>query len=211
METLALAAVTAVCIVALAATPFVVAPFRRALISRPLLRLFRKVMPPMSQTEREALEAGTVGWDGELFSGRPAWDALLSIPRPKLTAEEQHFLDNEVETLCGMVTDWETTNVHKDLPPHVWDYIKEHGFLGMIIPKVYGGLGFSAYAHSQVITKLSTRSGTVAVTVLVPNSLGPGELLLQYGTDEQKRRHQPRLARGQDIPCFALTNPQAGS
>ncbi len=211
MKTLALAAVIAVCVVALAATPFVVAPFRRALISRPLLRLFRKVMPPMSQTEREALEAGTVGWDGELFSGRPAWDALLSIPRPKLTAEEQHFLDNEVETLCGMVTDWETTNVHKDLPPHVWEYIKEHGFLGMIIPKAYGGLGFSAYAHSQVITKLSTRSGTVAVTVLVPNSLGPGELLLQYGTDEQKRRHLPRLARGQDIPCFALTNPQAGS
>jgi acyl-CoA dehydrogenase len=188
-----------------------VPPLRRALVTKPLLRVFRKVMPPMSQTEREALEAGTVGWDGELFRGRPAWRELLSTPRTKLTADEQHFLDHEVETLCGMISDWETTNVHKDLPPHVWQYIKDHGFLGMIIPKAYGGLGFSAYAHSQVITKLSTRSGSVAVTVLVPNSLGPGELLLHYGTDEQKRRYLPRLARGLEIPCFALTSPQAGS
>ena len=199
----------AVVVILLAA--FVIAPARRTLISAPLLRVFRKVMPSMSQTEREALEAGTVGFDGELFSGSPAWQKLLATPRTKLTAEEQSFLDREVETLCGMISDWETTNVHKDLPPHVWQYIKDHGFLGMIIPKAYGGLGFSAYAHSQVVTKLSTRSGTVAVTVLVPNSLGPGELLLNYGTDAQKRRHLPRLARGLEIPCFALTNPQAGS
>ena len=197
--------------VTLIVLPLVVLPLRRALISKPLLRVFRKVMPPMSQTEREALEAGTVGFDGELFSGSPAWRKLLATRRTRLTADEQHFLDHEVETLCGMVSDWETTNVHKDLPPKVWQYIKDHGFLGMIIPKAYGGLGFSAYAHSQVITKLSTRSGTVAVTVLVPNSLGPGELLLNYGTDEQKRRHLPRLARGLEIPCFALTSPEAGS
>jgi acyl-CoA dehydrogenase len=197
--------------VALLALPLAVAPLRRALVSRPLLAKFRKVMPPMSQTEREALEAGTVGWDGELFRGQPAWDELLAIPKTALTAEEQRFLDHEVETLCAMVSDWETTNVYKDLPPHVWQYIKDHGFLGMIIPKEFGGLGFSAYAHSQVITKLSTRSGTVAVTVLVPNSLGPGELLLHYGTDEQKRHYLPRLARGLEIPCFALTSPQAGS
>ena len=201
----------AVVVLAMLALPLLVPPLRRALVSKPLFAIFRNVMPPMSQTEREALEAGTVGWDGELFSGRPDWRELLTVPRSKLTAEEQHFLDHEVETLCALISDWETTNVYKDLPPNVWQYIKEHGFLGMIIPKAYGGLGFSAYAHSQVITKLSTRSGTVAVSVLVPNSLGPGELLLQYGTDDQKRRHLPRLARGLDIPCFALTSPHAGS
>lgn len=200
-----------IAVVAILVVPFIVPSLRRALIARPLLLRFRKVMPRMSQTEREALEAGTVGWDAELFSGRPAWRQLLAMPKAQLTAEEQHFLDHEVETLCAMVSDWETTNVHKDLPPRVWQYIKEHGFLGMIIPKSFGGLGFSAYAHSQVVTKLSTRCATVAVTVLVPNSLGPGELLLHYGTDEQKRHYLPRLARGQEIPCFALTNPQAGS
>ncbi len=211
MTAIPTALVVALIAIGIVVAPLVVPPLRRVLISKPLLRVFRKVMPPMSQTEREALEAGTVGWDGELFSGRPAWRELLSITRTTLTVEEQHFLDNEVETLCAMITDWDTTNVHKDLPPRVWQYIEDHGFLGMIIPKAYGGLGFSAYAHSQVITKLSTRSGTVAVTVLVPNSLGPGELLLHYGTDEQKRRYLPRLARGLEIPCFALTSPQAGS
>ena len=184
---------------------------RRSLISDGLLSVFRKLMPPMSQTERDALEAGTVWWDGELFSGRPDWRRLLDAPRPVLNEAEQHFLDHEVETLCGMTSDWETTNVHKDLPPHVWQYIKDKGFLGMIIPKEYGGLGFSAFAHSEVINRLSTHSGTVAVTVMVPNSLGPGELLLHYGTDEQKRHYLPRLAKGQEIPCFALTNPSAGS
>jgi acyl-CoA dehydrogenase len=200
-----------IALIAILVVPFIVPGLRRALITRPLLLRFRQVMPRMSQTEREALEAGTVGWDGELFSGRPAWEQLLAIPQSTLTAEEQHFLDHEVEALCAMVSDWETTNVHKDLPPRVWQYIKDHGFLGMIIPKAFGGLGFSACAHSQVVTKLCTRCATVAVTVLVPNSLGPGELLLHYGTDEQKRHYLPRLARGEEIPCFALTNPQAGS
>ena len=198
-------------LVAILVAPFAVAPLRRTLISKPLLLRFRRVMPRMSQTEREALEAGTVSFDGELFTGRPAWRDLLSIPRSKLTADEQHFLDHEVETLCAMVSDWETTNVYKDLPPAVWQYIREHGFLGMIIPRTYGGLGFSAYAHSQVVTKLSTRCASVAVSVLVPNSLGPGELLLHYGTDEQKNHYLPRLARGLEIPCFGLTNPHAGS
>ena len=193
------------------AIPALVPALRRWLVSDALLAAFRKVMPSMSQTEREAIEAGTVWWDAELFSGRPDWKKLLSLPAPALTAEEQHFLDHEVEELCAMVTDWETTHVYKDMPPRAWQFIKDKGFLGMIIPKEYGGLGFSAYAHSQVITKLSTRSGSVAVSVLVPNSLGPGELLLHYGTDEQKRHYLPRLAKGLEIPCFALTNPNAGS
>ena len=184
---------------------------RRRLVSDAVFAAFRKVMPPMSQTEREAIEAGTVWWDGELFSGRPDWARLLETPYAKLSADEQRFLDHDVQELCAMVTDWETTNVHRDLPPHVWQFIKDRGFLGMSIAKEYGGLGFSAYAHSQVMTKLSTHSGTVAVTVMVPNSLGPGELLAHYGTDEQKRRYLPRLAKGLEIPCFALTNPNAGS
>src|SRR5437870_3874404 len=193
------------------AIPLNLPSLRRKLISDAVLSSFRKLLPPMSQTEREAIEAGTVWWDGELFSGRPNWAKLLALPRPQLTVDEQHFLDHECEELCAMVSDWETTNVYRDLPPPVWQYIKDHGFLGMIIPKQYGGLGFSAYAHSQVVTKLSTRSSTVAVTVLVPNSLGPGELLLHYGTDEQKGYYLPRLAKGLEVPCFALTNPNAGS
>ena len=195
----------------LLAIPALAPPLRRWLVSDALFGAFRKVMPPMSQTEREAIEAGTVWWDGELFSGKPDWNKLLSLPAPALTPDEQRFLDHEVEELCAMVSDWETTNVYKDMPPRVWQFIKDKGFLGMIIPKEYGGLGFSAYAHSQVVTKLSTRSGSVAVSVLVPNSLGPGELLLHYGTDEQKRHFLPRLAKGLEIPCFALTNPHAGS
>ena len=185
--------VALIALVAILVLPFVIPALRRLLISKPLLVRFRRVMPRMSQTERDALEAGTVSFDGELFSGRPAWSKLLAIAKSTLTADEQHFLDHEVETLCAMVSDWETTNVHKDLPPPVWRYIREHGFLGMIIPKAYGGLGFSAYAHSEVVTKLSTRCASVAVTVLVPNSLGPGELLLHYGTDAQKRHYLPRL------------------
>ena len=191
---------------ALLALPLNVAVLRRMLFSDGILSAFRKVLPPMSQTEREAIEAGTVWWDGELFSGKPDWRKLLALPQPTLTPQERHFIDHEVEALCAMVTDWETTHVHKDLPPDVWQFIKDKGFLGMIIPREYGGLGFSAFAHSQVVTKLSTRSSTVAVTVLVPNSLGPGELLLHYGTEEQKRHYLPRLACGQEVPCFALTN-----
>src|SRR5450631_4411750 len=184
---------------------------RRKLVSDAIFSAFRKVLPPMSQTERDAIEAGTVWWDGELFSGNPDWQRLLAMPRPKLTTEEQRFLDQECEELCAMVSDWETTHVYRDLPPAVWQYIKDKGFPGMIIPKEFGGLGFSGYAHSQVMTKLSTHSSTVAVTVMVPNSLGPGELLLHYGTDEQKKHFLPRLAKGIEVPCFALTNPNAGS
>jgi acyl-CoA dehydrogenase len=184
---------------------------RRKLVSDALLTAFQKLMPPMSQTEREAIEAGTVWWDGELFGGRPNWQRLLEFPYPSLTPEEKRFLDYDVEELCEMVTDWETTHIYRDLPPAVWQFIKDRGFLGMCIPKEYGGLGFSAYAHSQVMTKLSTHSSTVSVTVMVPNSLGPAELILHYGTDEQKRHYLPRLAKGLEIPCFALTNPTAGS
>jgi acyl-CoA dehydrogenase len=184
---------------------------RRPLISDRLLRVFRRVLPPMSQTEREALEAGTVWWDGDLFSGRPDWARLLATPAPVLSDEERRFLDEECEQVCAMVTDWETTHVYRDLPPEVWAFIKERGFLGMIIPKEYGGLGFSAYAHSQVVAKLASRCGALVVSVMVPNSLGPGELLLRYGTEEQKRHYLPRLARGEEIPCFALTSPHAGS
>jgi acyl-CoA dehydrogenase len=187
-----------------------VRPLRRLLIGDPVLRAFRKVMPPMSQTEADAINAGTVWWDGELFSGRPSWEELLSYPKPRLSAEEQAFLDGETEELCRIADDWETYATN-DLPPHAWQYIKDKGFLGMIIPKEYGGKGFSAYAHSQVITKLSTRCSAAAVSVMVPNSLGPAELLLHYGTESQKRHYLPRLGKGLEIPCFALTNPHAGS
>jgi acyl-CoA dehydrogenase len=186
-------------------------PVRRALLGRPLLRVFRWVLPALSQTEREAIEAGTVWWDAELFSGRPDWKKLLSYPKPVLSVEEQAFLDGPVETLCGMVDEWEVTHERSDLPPQAWQYIREQGFLGMIIPKQYGGLGFSALAHSAVIVKLTTRSGTAAVSVMVPNSLGPAELLLHYGTPAQKDYYLPRLAKGLEMPCFALTSPEAGS
>jgi acyl-CoA dehydrogenase len=202
--------VPAVMLVVLA-IPLNYPPLRRSLVSDGVLALFRKILPAMTATEREAIEAGTVGWDGELFSGRPDWKRLLALPVPKLTAEEQRFIDHECEEVCGMVSDWETTNIYKDLPAPVWQFIKDKGFLGMIIPKEYGGLGFSAFAHSQVVAKLASRCSALVVTVMVPNSLGPGELLLQYGTDEQKRHYLPRLAKGIEIPCFALTNPHAGS
>ncbi len=187
-----------------------VRPLRRLLISDRLLGVFRRVMPPMSQTEADAINAGTVWWDGELFSGRPNWNELLAFPKPRLSAEEQAFLDGETEELCRIADDWSTYAIN-DLPPHAWQYIKDKGFLGMIIPKEYGGKGFSAYAHSQVVTKLSTRCSAAAVSVMVPNSLGPAELLLHYGTEQQKRHYLPRLGKGLEIPCFALTNPHAGS
>ncbi len=190
---------------------FLLPPLRRALITRPIFNVYRKILPPMSDTEKTALEAGTVWWEGELFAGRPNWKRLLDLPRPTLTPEEQGFLDNETEELCRMVSDWETTHLHNDMPPEVWQYVKDKGFLGMIIPKEYGGKGFSAFAHSEVVTKLATRSSACAVSVMVPNSLGPAELLLHYGTDEQKRRYLPRLAKGIEIPAFGLTSPVAGS
>ena len=187
-------------------------PFlRRLLVSGPILKVFRNILPQVSQTEQEALDAGTVWWDGELFSGNPHWNKLLALPIPSLSREEQSFLDNEVEQLCAMIDDWDITHVRNDLSPQAWQFIKEKGFFGMIIPKEYGGLEFSAQAHSAVVTKVASRSGTAAVTVMVPNSLGPAELLLHYGTQEQKDKYLRRLAKGEEVPCFALTGPFAGS
>ena len=199
------------CAFAAAALAFNVPFIRRKLLTDRILAIYKRILPDMSQTEKEAIDAGTVWWDGDLFSGRPDWDKLLATPAPKLTPEEQAFVDGPVEELCAMCDDWEITHERYDLPPHVWQFIKDKGFLGMIIPKKFGGMGFSALAHSAVVTKLSSRSNTAAVTVMVPNSLGPAELLLHYGTDEQKAHYLPRLARGQEIPCFALTSPEAGS
>ncbi len=185
--------------------------FRVRYITRPFLRVYRRLLPSMSSTEREALEAGTVWWDGELFTGGPNWEKLAAAKKPQLSAEEQAFLDGPCEELCRLVDDWDTTHVRADLSPKVWEFVKTKGFFAMIIPKQYGGLGFSAYAHSCVLVKLASRSAVAGSTVAVPNSLGPAELLLHYGTDEQKNHYLPRLARGDEIPCFALTGPRAGS
>ena len=195
----------------LAAAVLNIPVLRRALISNRILAIYRRILPDMSQTEKEAIDAGTVWWDADLFSGRPDWDKLLAVREPRLSAEEQAFLDGPVEELCAMCNDWEISHQRQDLPAQVWQFIKDKGFLGMIIPKKYGGLGFSALAHSAVVMKLSTRSSAAAITVMVPNSLGPGELLLHYGTEAQKDHYLPRLAKGQEVPCFALTNPEAGS
>ena len=190
---------------------FLVPPVRRVLISNHLLKIFRRILPQVSQTEQEALDAGTVWWEGDLFSGRPNWNKLLAYPKPKLNTEEKAFLAGPVEQLCAMLDEWHITRELHDLPPHVWQFIKDNGFFGMIIPKQYGGRGFSALAHSEVVMKIGSRSGTAAVSVMVPNSLGPSELLLQYGTEEQKDHYLPRLAKGLEVPCFALTGPDAGS
>ncbi|MGB3742234.1 MAG: acyl-CoA dehydrogenase [Castellaniella sp.] len=187
------------------------ADLRIRYLTRPIYRVFQRILPKMSDTEREALEAGSVWWDGALFSGRPSARALHAIKLPRLSAEEQTFLDHEVETLCAMVHDWRVTREDLDLPPEAWDYIRSHRFFGMIIPKEYGGLGFSAVAHSAVITRLASRNSALSATVMVPNSLGPAELLLHYGTTEQKDYYLPRLASGEEIPAFALTSPWAGS
>lgn len=184
---------------------------RQRWLSAPIFKIYRRLLPSMSQTERDALEAGTVWWEGDLFVGNPDWKKLLAYPRPRLSPVEQNFLDNEVEELCRLCSDWETAHIHHDLSPQAWAFIKAKGFLGMIIPKQYGGLEFSAYAHSQVVAKLASRSSAVAVSVMVPNSLGPAELLLHYGTEAQRNYYLPRLARGDEIPAFALTNPNAGS
>jgi len=186
-------------------------PLRRRLVSSHILTLFRTILPAISSTEREALEAGSVWWDAELFSGRPDWKKLSDLPPPCLSTDEQKFLHGPVEELCGMLNEWQINQTDYDLPEEVWAFLKEHRFFGMIIPKQFGGLGFSAQAHSEVIMKISSRSLTCAVTTMVPNSLGPGQLLLLYGTEEQKEYYLPRLASGQEIPCFALTSPYAGS
>jgi len=184
---------------------------RRDLITRPIFAWAHKALPPMSDTEREALEAGDVWWDADLFTGNPDWSKLLAVAPAKLTEEESAFLNGPVDQLCSMIDDWKVVWEWRDLPPEVWDFIKQHKFLGMIIPKEFGGLGFSPYAHSEVVRKISSRSVTAAVTVMVPNSLGPGELLLQFGTKEQQNKWLPGLAAGREIPCFGLTSPEAGS
>ena len=205
------ATVVAAALLALVAALLLIGPIRKALITTPLLKFFRKVLPPLSQTERIALETGSVGFEGELFTGDPDWNTLLNYPKPELTADEQAFLDGPVEELCRMVDEWQINHVHADLPPEMWEFIKKNRFFGMIIPKEYGGLGFSALAHHKVIQKLATASSVVSSTVGVPNSLGPGELLMHYGTQEQKEYYLPRLAVGEEVPCFALTGPFAGS
>ncbi|MEP0707640.1 MAG: acyl-CoA dehydrogenase [Parvibaculum sp.] len=184
---------------------------RRKYLTRPVFAWANKALPSMSDTEREALEAGDVWLEAELFTGNPDWQQLLDTPRPQLSAEEQAFMDGPVEELCGMIDDWKITWEDGDLPAEAWDFIRQNRFFGMIIPKKYGGLEFSAFAHSEVIRKISSRSATAAVTVMVPNSLGPGELLLQFGTEEQREYWLPKLARGEEIPCFGLTSPEAGS
>jgi len=188
-----------------------VRPLRKAVISRPALRGYLRLLPKMSATEREALEAGTVWWDGELFTGNPDWSKLRANPPARLSAEEQAFLDGPCEQLCRMLDDFDITHRRGDLPPEVWEFLKSQGFFAMIIGKQYGGLQFSAYAHSCVLVKLASRSVTCASTVAVPNSLGPAELLNHYGTEAQKNHYLPRLAKGIDIPCFALTGPRVGS
>ncbi|MDH4274552.1 MAG: acyl-CoA dehydrogenase family protein, partial [Gammaproteobacteria bacterium] len=203
-QPVALALITAVIL-------FANIPPLRRIFTNIILSVFRRILPPMSRTEREAIEAGSVWWDAELFSGRPNWRQLMDFPTPVLTAEEQAFLDGPVERLCEMINDYKINHEDMDLPPEVWQFIKQNKFFGMIIPKEYGGLAFSALAHSSVVMKIASRSIASAVTVMVPNSLGPAELLLHYGTKEQKDYYLPRLAVGTEVPCFALTSPEAGS
>ncbi|RNM09619.1 acyl-CoA dehydrogenase FadE [Dickeya undicola] len=191
--------------------PLLVTPLRQRFFSAPALAVFRRVMPPMSKTEKEAIDAGTTWWEGELFRGAPNWHTLHAYPRPTLTPEEQAFLDGPVEEACRLANDFEITHERADLPPVLWAFLKQHRFFALIIKKEYGGLAFSAYAQAMVLQKLAGVSSILAITVGVPNSLGPGELLQHYGTDEQKDHYLPRLARGDEIPCFALTSPEAGS
>jgi acyl-CoA dehydrogenase len=190
----------------------VIPPLRRPILSRPILFMMKKMnmVPTISETEQQAIEAGTAWMEKEFFRGNPNLDTLLSQPVPTLTAEEQKFLNEQVETVCLMIDDWKLWRT-RELPKDVWDYIRKEKFLGMIIPKAYGGLEFSPYAQSEVVKKLASRSFVIAIYVMVPNSLGPGELILHYGTDEQKKYFLPRLANGEDIPCFALTETTAGS
>jgi len=188
-----------------------VGDIRRSLITKPVFKLFKRILPPLSDTEREAMEAGDIWWDGELFSGRPDWQKLLETPEPKLTNEEQAFVDNQLATLLDMLDDFKIVQQDRDLPKPVWDFLRKERFFAMIIGKEYGGLDFSPAANSFIVSRIASRSISAAVSVMVPNSLGPGELLTHYGTDEQKDYWLPRLADGTDIPCFALTGPEAGS
>lgn len=196
---------------AVIAIPLNLVEFRRNQLTKPLFKIYKSIMPEMSRTEKEAIEAGTTWWEADLFAGNPNWKKLHAIPVSTLSAEEQAFMDGPVEDVCRMVNDWEVTHERADLSPEVWQYLKDHKFFAMIIKKKYGGLEFSAYAQSCVLQKLCGASAVLASTVGVPNSLGPGELLQHYGTEEQKDHYLPRLAVGKEIPCFALTSPEAGS
>lgn len=187
-----------------------VASLRRRFLTAPVYRMLRQAMPPMSSTEREALEAGSTWWEKDLFSGAPDWSVYNRIDLPALTEAEQSYLDNEVEGLCQLVDDWDV-NQRQDLSPETWDYLRKHGFFGLIIPEEYGGRHFSPYAQSRIMGKIASRSIAAAVTAMVPNSLGPGELLVKYGTEEQKQRWLPGLADGTELPCFGLTGPEVGS
>ncbi len=191
--------------------PLNVKPWRRKWLSAPFLTIYRKMLPTLSDTEKVALEAGTVGWEGELFAGNPNWDLLLDQYWPQLSEEEKAFVDGPVEELCNMLKPWENSHELADLPPEVWTFLKENRFFGMIIPKEYGGLQFSALGHRAVLQKIGSVCAVAGSTVAVPNSLGPAELLVHYGTDEQKKYFLPRLAKGEEIPCFGLTGPTAGS
>ncbi len=184
---------------------------RRDKLTRPVYQFFKRVLPPMSATEQEALEAGDTWWEADLFRGAPDWKKWLDIPYPTLSKQEEEFLAKQTEEFCAMISDWDIVHKDKDLPAAAWEYLKKEKFFGMIIPEEYGGLGFSALAHSTVVTKIATRSCSAAVTAMVPNSLGPAELLMKYGTEEQRQHYLPRLACGDEIPCFALTGPEAGS
>lgn len=186
-------------------------PLRLVVFTLPVMALVRRLLPPMSATEKEALAAGTVWWEADLFRGAPHWESLLSMPRPRLSLEEQAFLNGPTEALCAMLDEWEITRERRDLPPPVWQFMREQGFFGLVIPREYGGHGFSAQGHSAIVSKIGSRSVSAGITAMVPNSLGPAELLLHYGTEEQRRHYLPRLARGDDIPCFALTGPENGS
>src|SRR3990167_3518188 len=167
--------------------------FRQQYVIKPALNFLQQQMPSISATEREALEAGNTWWEKELFSGRPEWKKLFNTPKPTLSDDEQQFLDNQVEQLCNMLDDWQVVYEERDLPKNVWDFLKKEKFFGMVIPKQYGGLGFSALAHSTVVMKIATRSISTAVNTMVPNSLGPAELLQHYGTEEQKSYYLPKL------------------
>ncbi len=185
--------------------------FRRNYLTRPIYRWAATILPPISPTEREAIEAGTVWFDGELFSGNPDWAKLLDMPPAQLSAREQAFMDGPVRALCAMIDDWKIAWEDHDLPREVWDFMREKKFFGMIIPERYGGLGFSNTMHSEVVRTVSSASVVAGVTVMVPNSLGPGELLMHFGTEEQKDHWLPRLADGREMPCFGLTSEEAGS
>ncbi|MBM7070704.1 acyl-CoA dehydrogenase [Shewanella sp. 202IG2-18] len=200
-----------VLLIVIIAVIFGVRNLRMKLVTRPAFSFFKKVLPPLSDTEKEAMEAGDVWWEGELFRGKPDWNTLHNYGRPQLNSEEKEFIDNQVKTAISMMDDYDIVQKRRDLPPELWNYFKKEGFFALIIPKKYGGKEFSAYANSTIVSMLATRSVSAAVTVMVPNSLGPGELLTHYGTNEQRNHWLPRLAEGLEIPCFALTGPEAGS